>query len=85
MKKLLILLLFFFQTFYSQEYLFDNFIFFEQVNYNTDNSHLIVVYINSENPSYYIIHSSQVNHYHSEYPMEKYSQNSIIKQIINNV
>jgi len=39
----------------------------------------------TENPSYYIMHSSQVNHYHSEYPMEKYSQNSIIKQIINNV
>jgi len=39
----------------------------------------------TENPSYYIMHWSQVNHYQCEYPMEKYSHNSIIKQITNNV
>ena len=35
----------------------------------------------TKNPSYYVIHSSNINHYFSTYPMEKYSQNSIIQQI----
>jgi len=36
----------------------------------------------TENPSYYNIYSSNVDHYIYPYPMETYSQNSIIKQII---
>ena len=36
----------------------------------------------TENPSYYNIYSSNVDHYIYPYPMEIYSQNSIIKQLI---
>ena len=37
-----------------------------------------------KNPKYYCIHMSPIDHYCESYPMEKYSQNSIIQQIINN-
>jgi beta-1,4-mannosyl-glycoprotein beta-1,4-N-acetylglucosaminyltransferase len=37
----------------------------------------------TSNPKYYNIHSSGVNHYFDSYPMDKYSQNSIIQQIAN--
>jgi len=36
----------------------------------------------TENPSHYNIYSSNIDHYIYPYPMEIYSQNSIIKQII---
>jgi beta-1,4-mannosyl-glycoprotein beta-1,4-N-acetylglucosaminyltransferase len=39
----------------------------------------------TSNPNYYTIHSSSnVDHYYDSYPMEIYSHNSIIQQIINN-
>lgn len=36
-----------------------------------------------KNPKYYCMHMSPIHHYCESYPMEKYSQNSIIQQIIN--
>jgi hypothetical protein len=39
----------------------------------------------TSNPKYYTIHSSgNVHHYYDSYPMERYSQHSIIQQITNN-
>jgi hypothetical protein len=37
----------------------------------------------TSNPKYYNIYSSGVDHYIFPYPMNKYSHNSIIQQIIN--
>ena len=38
----------------------------------------------TKNPNYYCFHNCNVDGYSQSYPMEKYSQNSIIKKIINN-
>ena len=36
----------------------------------------------TKNPNYYCIHMSPIDHYYNSYPMNIYSQNSIIQQII---
>ena len=52
------------------------------LNENADNRAYAEFWLFTENPSYYNIYSSNVDHYIYPYPMEIYSQNSIIKQII---
>ena len=52
------------------------------LNENTGNRAYAEFWLFTENPLYYNIYSSNVDHYIYPYPMEIYSQNSIIKQII---
>ena len=52
------------------------------LNENTDSRVYAEFWLFTENPCYYNIYSSNVDHYIYPYPMEIYSQNSIIKQLI---
>ena len=52
------------------------------LNENTGNRAYAEFWLFTKNPSYYNIYSSNVDHYIDPYPMDNYSQNSIITQII---
>ena len=56
MKNVFLIIVIFVATnIFSQEYKFDKFIMYEQQNFNIENKRNILVYINTENPSYYLI------------------------------
>ena len=52
------------------------------LNENTNHRAYAEFWLFTETPSHYDIYSSNIDHYIYSYPMEKYSKNSIIKQII---
>ena len=54
----------------------------EVLNENRGHRAYAEFWLFTENPSHYDIYSSNTDHYINLYPMEKYSQNSIIKQLI---
>ena len=49
---------------------------------NTGNRAYAEFWLFTNNPSYYNMHSSNIDHYYNPYSIETYSQNSIIQQII---
>jgi beta-1,4-mannosyl-glycoprotein beta-1,4-N-acetylglucosaminyltransferase len=49
---------------------------------NLQNRQLAEFWLFTKNPHYYNMYSSEICHYYESYPIEKYSQNSIIERII---